>query len=723
MSINTHITVEKILAEGEYGSVILARDQNSHKRVKCTCKKRGYEEGRSYHILGQSVSHPKYGDQIRIVKSRKNQPSINFYDALSQSDIWPSLTPSRLMMIREFASKNSMTEPQVLDDPWKIGSAISCNGDGIRLHKYWASIKPHEKVCTLLMRAGLGIDRAFMISKGLGGRGRELACQDPYQILYSEGADISLVKRVMTDMKIDENPFSAITPLYYKHLGESASKGNSGEIITSIAKKVAKDSELDIQTVLDHISQEAEHIFGDSYSVTKSIYKKEVLAANKIASLIRNTNPRDSAYAEKYTGDDFFTEEQLRSVINALRLPFSMITGGPGTGKTTTIKEVIKHLGILGYEPEIVTLSGKAADRASEASGHKAQTIHSLLGITPTSTNSKKSFSGKAIVVDESSMVDINLFYQLLRSVDESCKVILVGDINQLESIEPGAILEDISQSIPSHVTHLSKVQRFSEDSNINAFANGILSGEILYGKTNGLYTYQSSDNDHQHNINRKIIESYIKKNGNIDDLQVISPTWKGINGVTSMNNVIQDMIPRHDEKVLFLGKTKFYENDKVIARGEISQSGITTGQMLKISSIDYDSNTVELSSGTREFTISIGDISRLSLAFCITGHSSQGSEFKNVLFSITPQSEYFADKKMLYTIATRAKENLIISTPTGMMEKIIGNDKIKRKTFLADILSDHLAKRNKEQSKDCPFRQSKESQLVKQQEVCSLAP
>lgn len=691
MAINTHVTVEKIISKGDYGSIFLARDQNSHERVKCACSKKGYEEGRSYHILGEHTNHPKYGSQIRILRSRKKTYTVNFYDALSQSDIWPSLTPNRLTLIREYANKHHISEASVLDSPWKSGVAISDISGGVNLSRYWSSIKAHKGLCTLLLEAGLPIDKAFTLSQGFSRKSRESAIQNPYHLLYSNQVDLNLVKRVLANLNKDETPAESIMPLYYKHLGESASKGCSGEAISSIAKKVGNDSGIDIHIILDAISNEATHLFGEDYSVTQSIYRKEIFVANKIASLLSNKSNHNGKNPLRYEGDGFLTNEQVEAVNNSLKHSFSMITGGPGTGKTTTTKEVIKNLEKQGYETEIVTLSGKAADRASEASGKHAQTIHSFLGITPTSVSSTKRYSNKAIVVDEASMVDINLFYMLLKSIDDSCKIILVGDINQLESIEPGAILEDISKSIPEYVTHLSKVRRFSEESNINAFANSILEGEIKYEKANGLYTYQSNDDNHQHNTNKKIIESYLKRNGNIEGLQIISPTWKGINGVTSLNEIIQDMIPRKDEKVLFLGKSKFYENDKVISRAEIPASGISNGQIMKIDAIDYDNNSLSLSSGDREYKMSISDVSKLSLAFCITGHSSQGSEFKNVLFSITPQSEFFADKKMLYTIATRPKENLIVTTPTGVMEKMLNNNNARRKTFLADILSGYI--------------------------------
>lgn len=700
MLTTAQIAIDKIITSGNYGTIFIARDINTHKQMKCVCKKVGYREGKRYVVQGEWREHKKHGIQFSVKKSRTIAPPGNILEALSQSDIWPSLTPSRLSDIRNYAAESKKTEGDILSSAAHLNRVFKEKSISFNLKRRWSDLQEHLPTLKVLVDSGVSVDDAFIISNQLDGHTRSTLRSSPYNVLLAPSSSLEVAENIHSRLGLTSEITQAIKPLYYRHMQTVKTKGSTGEALSTVARIIHKQCDIPMTSIMDSLIEDEVVISDKSYSVIHSIYSKEKYIAQKISSMLQLNDPHMDKAASEYIGDEFFTQEQKLAVRNAIQKPISIITGGPGTGKTTTIKEVISNIEKCGLKADIVTLSGKAADRASEASGREASTIHSYLGITPSSPRSQKRFSGRAIVIDEASMVDISLFYQLMESIDESCKIILVGDINQLESIEPGSILEDIKASIPSVVTQLTRVQRFSEDSNINNFANGVLDNNIIYQRTNGLYTYTSGNNSHQLNTNMKIIESYIKRNGNMDNLQVISPTWKGENGVTSLNALIQDMIPRSDENVIMLGSRKFYEGDKVIAKKEIASQNISNGQMLKISSINYDENSIKLAANDKHYSIKIDDLPCLSLAYCITGHSSQGSEFKNVLFSITPQSERFADKKMLYTIATRAKENLIITTPENCMEKILENAHLKRRTFLSEMISEHVKKQERRPNK-----------------------
>lgn len=412
-------------------------------------------------------------------------------------------------------------------------------------------------------------------------------------------------------------------------------------------------------------------------------------------------------------------ELQLRAVVNAVTNGVAIITGGPGTGKTTTINMIIKYIESKGLDFYLAAPTGRAAKRMTETTGYEASTIQRLLHLIPTSDGDIRSFiyemdednplEADVIIIDEMSMVDVQLFNALLKAISIGTRLVLVGDINQLPSVGPGAVLKDVINSNAFPVTRLKKIFRQDEASDIVINAHKINNGEKirLDNKSKDFFFLKRDNADH-------IISNIITFiNGKLPgyvgatpfEIQVLTPMRKGILGVERLNPILQQYLnpSSFDKKEKEYGGNLFREGDKVMQiknnyqlEWEIKGKfgivvdkgvGVFNGDMGVIKKIDLfsESVTVEFDEG-REVLYTYSGLEELELAYAVTIHKSQGSEYPAVIIPILSGPKMLFTRNLLYTAVTRAKNGVVIIGDDNQVYEMIDNEsEQKRFTSLTE--------------------------------------
>ena len=413
---------------------------------------------------------------------------------------------------------------------------------------------------------------------------------------------------------------------------------------------------------------------------------------------------------EKLTGVQL-DELQRKAVIETQNNGVSVITGGPGTGKTTTINAIIQMFETDGLEVSLAAPTGRAAKRMSEATGHKASTIHRLLEVSGGGDevtaddlsarfgrNEQNPLETDVIIVDEMSMVDTFLMHALLKAITIGTRVVFVGDVNQLASVGPGNVLKDIIDLGQFSVVKLTKVFRQAGESGIVVNAHKINAGQqVALDNSTGDFLYIERENA-QMALNATIGLLKTKLPGYVgakeQDIQVLTPMRNGILGVNSLNEQLQKFInpPSPDKSEKEIAGTIFREGDKVMqvknnyqlsweqrsASGRIfdTGSGIFNGDMGIVTKINNTTNYIEVVfDDDRYVTYDTKQAEELELAYAITIHKSQGSEYPAVIMPLVSGVQMLMTRNLLYTGVTRAKKCVCIVGRKEMFEAMIANE------------------------------------------------
>ena len=478
---------------------------------------------------------------------------------------------------------------------------------------------------------------------------------------------------------------------------------------------------------LNEIIEEKKIISDDDKLFDTLLYNSEI----KIKERVLNINSVKSKYSKNEvtkaldyveTNSNFkYTELQREAIINSLSNKLSIITGGPGTGKSTILKAILEVYAklndisisddIFSYKVNLMAPTGRAAKRMVEASGFKARTIHKSLEYNYLESFNRDEFNPlniELLIVDEASMLDTILTARLFSAILNKCQVILIGDSDQLPSIQPGNVLYDLMNTNIFKTTKLNQIMRQASNSDIITLSRMVLNERIDYNIFNNrkeIFFYDRESKDALEGI-LKIYENFIKSGGDaFEDIQILAPMYAGPCGIDLINAEIQNKFNNNESKLVRDNKI-FKIDDKVLQLKNDSELEIMNGDLGKVIDIIKEDNNeyLMIDFDSKIVKYSASKLDDLTLGYAISIHKSQGSEFKNVIMPIVPSYQIMLRKKIIYTAITRAKEKLIIIGKIESIEKGIHKEEYPRQTTLNYRLNQTKEISNKIYDKNIPF-------------------
>lgn len=488
-------------------------------------------------------------------------------------------------------------------------------------------------------------------------------------------------------------------------LSQYAEEGNTYCTKTFLSPEVANLLSLQpslIDGTIDDMIEKEELVNEDNKIFLPFYYKAEKSIAEKLYELI-------ISYKEKEVINDLqindienvlgieYNEEQREAIKTALYNNVMVLTGGPGTGKTTVTKGIITAFRLMNKQILLAAPTGKAADRMSDATGGEAKTIHRLLGYNPTRGylyNEDFPLCGDVLILDETSMINVQLMYTLLKAVPIEMKLVLIGDVDQLPCIGAGNILSDLIKSGKVPVVKLEKIFRQAASSKIITTAHAINHGEIPVlknEKDSDLFFMTDSDDESIADTISDLVLNRLPHKYNIKptEIQVLTPMKKGVLGTKNLNDTLQEVINKNGGNEIKYGDTIFRENDKVMQIKNNYEKGVFNGDSGFIQKINKELKIVTVIFRKQVVDYDFGELDELMLAYAVTVHKSQGSEYPIVVMPLTKAHYMMMKRNLIYTGITRAKSLCVLIGQKQTLYMGINNiDTTKRNTYLKEFLN-----------------------------------
>ena len=441
-----------------------------------------------------------------------------------------------------------------------------------------------------------------------------------------------------------------------------------------------------------------DYYLSELYDSEINISKKVFYLTNKSDTKYKNIN-KEIDNLEVYF-DIKYNEDQKYAMKTAIEKNFSIITGGPGTGKTTIIKgivELYKKLHNYNYmdltnKMALLAPTGRAAKRMSEATLMPASTIHRFLKWNKEAdtfmVNEINKSNVKFVIIDEVSMIDVNLLDSLLKGLKDDVKIVMIGDYNQLESVGPGKVLKDLIDSEMINVIFLTELYRQKDNSYIAYLAREINNNEIneYFMEKRDDYSFIESSSENLRIYIKEICKKALEKGYNTDDIQVLVPMYKGENGIDNLNKILQDVFNSETHNYVTYNDVIFKENDKILQLENDVDNNVFNGDMGYIQKIENGELLINFDGNVVRYKRK--DFNKIKHGYAISIHKSQGSEFKIVIIPILKQYRVMLYRKLIYTAVTRAKDNLtLVGDPEAFLMAVMNEGNKERNTSLKDNL------------------------------------
>ena len=565
-----------------------------------------------------------------------------------------------------------------LDGIGKVRANSICNN--------WKDQKIVREIMIFLQSHGVGTTRATRIFKTYGGEAISIVSKDPYQLAKDiRGIGFVSADTIASNLGIAKDSLIRARAGLSHALLEATSNGhcalpletlieNTQKLlgIDSSLVKLAIEKEIESKTIVCDLIEDKPCIFLASYHFYEKQIAKMLLSIDKENVPWGDNNSQELIPEIEQKLSIRLADNQKEAIIKALSKRLMVITGGPGTGKTTLVKALLKLLELKKLNVKLCAPTGRAAKRLSETTGLEASTIHRLLEINSLGEGFKYNEDNRLIcdylIVDESSMIDVNLFYALIKALPDHIGLLLVGDVDQLPSVGAGQVLKDIINSNIITTVRLNQIFRQSESSAIITNAHKVNKGilpDLNFRKDNSdFYFIEAEPGD---DIINKIITitcDRIPKKFNlnpINDIQLLCPMQRGGIGARSLNTELQKVLnPNYEKGITKFGQI-FAVDDKVMQTENNYDKDTYNGDIGIISAINHEEQEVTIDFYGNKVIYDYDDLDQITLAYATTIHKSQGSEYPAVIIPITMQSYMMLRRNLVYTAITRGKKLVVI--------------------------------------------------------------
>jgi exodeoxyribonuclease V alpha subunit len=449
----------------------------------------------------------------------------------------------------------------------------------------------------------------------------------------------------------------------------------------------------DINDSVDEFKENNKAVYLTRLYLAETGIARRLLSLVKAARAVRDIDSNKAIDWVQRRLSITLAQKQRKAVLRAVEDKVMVITGGPGTGKTTIINAVLKIFAKLKTRIMLAAPTGRAAKRMSEATGFEAKTIHRLLEFSLQKggfqRNEDKPLGCDVLVIDEASMIDTALMYHLLKAVPPAATLILVGDIHQLPSVGPGNVLNDIIASLAVPVVTLDKIFRQAQTSQIVVNAHKINAGQIPSTRANraadpqtDFYFIEQEDPEKVLEIILELCKKRIPRHfgfNPVDDIQVLTPMHRGSVGAGNLNQKLQAAL-NPGEGGVTRGERTYRIHDKVMQIRNNYDKEVFNGDIGRITAIAWDSREISVRIDSREVVYDFGDLDELVPAYAVSVHKSQGSEYPVVIVPIVTQHYILLQRNLIYTAVTRGKKLVIIVGTRKAMTIGINNNKTRQR-------------------------------------------
>ena len=674
--------------------------------------------GEELHVVGNWVNHPSFGQQFKAQAFERFKPTttVAMLKYLASGAIKGIGAATATKIVDEFGEN---TFEIIEKEPERL-----CSIKGItkskaqKIGEEFQKIYGIKEIMLYLSKFGITPEESVRVWKQFGLQSAEYVQADPY-CLCEENLAIDfnradIIAESLERPQDDECRIKAGIQYVLKHnLNNGHTCLPAEKLVITATKLLGVDKEHVAET-LENLKENliviSQNFNGREYIFTQKLYQSESYSASRLLMMLRypaqsiigieeNILSIENQFQIKYA------QGQKQAIIEALSKGMLILTGGPGTGKTTTLNAIITILEIKGEKVLLAAPTGRAAKRMSELTGKEAKTIHRLLQVEwdendqqNFSKNEKNLLECDALVIDELSMVDALLFEGVLRALPLGCRLIMVGDCDQLPSVGAGNVLGDLIATNMLPMVQLKEIFRQSMQSMIVTNAHKIVNGQMpeLMNKSNDFFFLRYND---AKTISSVLIGLYVQRlpasygYSPLSDIQVLTPGRKGELGTIELNKKLQTAINPQGK-----GKNEITVNGFTLRVGDkimqikndynlpwtksdgTTGEGVFNGDIGVLLDIDKHAGTLTVQMDDRFILYDKDNVGELELAYAMTVHKSQGNEFQAVIIPIFSGSPQLSYRNLLYTAITRAKKILILVGTEGAVQKMVNNNRKTRR-------------------------------------------
>lgn len=687
-------------------------------------------EGEDYTFWGNLVQHPKYGEQLKITRYERAKPTSKGLVKYFSSDHFKGIGVKTAQKIVDLYGDNTidkvLAEPEKLKD---IAGLSAKNREAFltKLRQNYGT----ERILAKLSEYSIPNKLAFQVQDFYKEETLEIVEHYPYQLVEDiQGIGFKIADQLAQSLGIESTaPERFRAGLLHTLLTQSMEKGDTyleaKELLEHTIELLesSRQIELDPSSVADelaHLIEEDKVQNIDTKIFENSLFfAEEGIRSNLLRILEKGKQnkfePKKIEAAIAQIENEFaisYDVTQKQAICDAINHKIFILTGGPGTGKTTVINGIIAVYALLHgldlrkYQDLPILLAaptGRAARRMNELTGLPSATIHRHLGMTGDDDTSHLDdyLDADFIIVDEFSMVDTWLANQLLSNISSNTKLLIVGDADQLPSVSPGQVLADLLKIPLLPQTKLEKIYRQSKDSTIVTLASqiqkGILPTDFTEKKADR--SYFEARNEHIPQMIERIVEAALRSGIPAQDVQVLAPMYRGQAGIDHINQLMQNLInPVETEQIIFEATDcQYRQGDKVIHLVNDAESNVFNGDLGYITDLlpakytDSKQDELTINFDGNEVICPRSEWYKIRLAYAMSIHKSQGSEFPVVILPITSSSHRMLQRNLIYTAITRAKSKLILLGEKSAFDFAVKNTGTARNTYLIQRFSDLL--------------------------------